>query len=168
MLRWAGQLSTPAVPQGRWSSRLLVVILPHPAPLGYCTLWVRVVRVVNRLTGPLPSGLNMEGGQKKRSSRFHHLQLLLRTWSMGIKWGRGEKTEWTVWEISAAASSHMSNHSSDWTTPLCWYLSLSFCVFLSPCQPNVFCPEKEARGERRKLFLWTHRIKQEKMRDGER
>lgn len=139
MLMWAGQLSTPAVPQGRWFGCLLVVTLPHLAPVDWYTLWLRAVLVANRLIGPnrfIAPGLKIGGGQEKRSwesaSRFHHLQLLLRTWSMEIKWGRGEKTEWTVWEISAAASSHMSSHSSNGTTQLCWYLSLYFCLSASP------------------------------------
>lgn len=131
---WAGQLSTPAVPQGRWFGHLLVV-----ASLDWYTSLLRALLVVKRLIGPDQFIAQLSYRERRgwersleSASFFIHLQLLLQTWSMEIKWGRGERTEWTVWKISAAASSHMSNHSSDWTTSLCWYP-----LFISACQASV-------------------------------
>ena len=164
------QLLTPAVLTGQVSQAL-------PVPLGYyylhsqssvcaCVRACVCVCVVNRLIVDLSSALTAyawtEVGQSRRSwepaSQFHHLQLLLhRPEAWGLN-GGGEKRLNERTEISAAASSHMSSHSSDWTTPMfCWFLSLCTFHCLIACLPSfsVRGRMESGRTEKREIVCWV-------------
>lgn len=149
-LGWAGQRWTPAVPQDRCLSHLLVVVLPHPAPVAcytgtfraLCVLWTDLLDMSSSflLVFAAEVGQKIEAGNPPLSSTISNSSYRPEAWGLN---GGGEKRLNEQSEISAAASSHMSTHSSDWTTPLFKLLPLP--LYFSICLPvhTIFCAEEE-------------------------
>lgn len=142
--------------------------------MGYYTLWVRAVRVVNRTHETKPvrciwRSYKKEDRKKEAGnlpSRFHHLQLLLQTWSMGIKWGRGGK------RLNEQSERYLQLPPLTWATTVVIgrhpYKLVPLCVSFWLSSSTLFSVQRKTKSEEGKIVSLDMKWKKKKKkRDGE-
>lgn len=142
--------------------------------MGYYTLWVRAVHVVNRTHETKPvrciwRSYKKEDRKKEAGnlpSRFHHLQLLLQTWSMGIKWGRGGK------RLNEQSERYLQLPPLTWATTVVIgrhpYKLVPLCVSFWLSSSALFSVQRKTKSEEGKIVSLDMKWKKKKKtRDGE-